>query len=248
MKSWELIQIIFLAEILTISLDLWGKIPYIICIRIFRIQLTKFSGDIGLPEKECSKCKVVKPLDEFSKDKNYKDNHRGVCKECIKEYNKKYQPQYYEDNREKKLEYQKQYRQDNRESILGYNKQYDQDHKEERNERNRNRRANDPAFALMKNVSRQVRGMLKRNDGSKLGESVLQYLPYTIEQLWGHLRSLYTEGMTDENYGEWHLDHKCPQSLLPYDSMNHPNFLKCWALDNLQPLWASENMSKGNKV
>ena len=54
--------------------------------------------------------------------------------------------------------------------------------------------------------------------------------------------------MNWENYGEWHIDHIYPQSKLPYDSMEHPNFLKCWALDNLQPLWAEENRKKSNKV
>ena len=39
-----------------------------------------------------------------------------------------------------------------------------------------------------------------------------------------------------------------PQSKLPYDSMTHPNFLKCWALENLQPLEAKENISKGNRL
>ena len=35
---------------------------------------------------------------------------------------------------------------------------------------------------------------------------------------------------------------------LPFESMDEPNFQKCWALENLQPLEASENIRKGNKV
>jgi len=54
--------------------------------------------------------------------------------------------------------------------------------------------------------------------------------------------------MNWDNHGKWHLDHIYPQSLLPYDSMKHPNFQKCWALDNLHPLEATENISKGNKI
>ena len=48
-------------------------------------------------------------------------------------------------------------------------------------------------------------------------------------------------------YG-WHIDHIIPQSKLLYDSMDHPNFQKCWALENLQPLWAKDNISKSNKT
>ena len=196
--------------------------------------------DNGLPEKKCSKCDVVKQLDEFHREKNSKDGRQSYCKECRKEYSK----QYRQDNKEEINEYNKQYREDNKEQL----KQYDQDHKEERNERDRNRYHNDPAYALMKNVSRQVRAMLKRTGGSKNGESVEKYLPYTDEELWNHLRSGYTEGMNDNNYGEWEIDHKNPQSLLLFDSMDHPNFLKCWALENLQPLWAADNISKSNKI
>lgn len=35
--------------------------------------------------KICSKCKELKPLDAFNKEKNCKDGHRGTCKKCRKE-------------------------------------------------------------------------------------------------------------------------------------------------------------------
>ncbi len=53
--------------------------------------------------------------------------------------------------------------------------------------------------------------------------------------------------MTWENYGTyWSLDHIIPQSATPWDSVEHPNFKKSWALDNLQPLPRRENAVKGN--
>ena len=188
---------------------------------------------MAMIERKCNKCGEVKPLDEFPRDKRARNDRRNPCKECQSEYQK----QYRQANKEKIKELQRQRRLANKEELKEYQKEYQ-----------KNRKANDRVFALRKNIGTQVRNMLKRTDGSKQGESVLQYLPYTIEQLWDHLRSLYTEGMTDENYGEWHVDHIIPQSKLLYDSMDHPNFLKCWALSNLQPLWAHENMSKGDKV
>tara|TARA_Y100000593_G_scaffold69925_1_gene128371 strand:- start:690 stop:1400 length:711 start_codon:yes stop_codon:yes gene_type:complete len=231
-------------------------------------------------EKKCGKCGVVKPLDEFHKHKKLKDGRQYNCKECRKEHKKQHyqnnkesilekQSQYYYDNREsileKQKEYKKQYRQDNKEEIRKQQaqwyqgnkeeirkqqKQYAQDNKEKRNERDRNRRANDPVAALRENVSVAIRKALKRNDGSKKGESVLQYLPYTIEQLQEHLEKQFKPGMSWDNHSldGWHIDHIYPHSKLPYDSMDHPNFLKCWALDNLQPLWAEENISKGAKI
>ena len=182
-----------------------------------------------MPEKKCSKCKVVKSVNDFHKHKGRKDGLQQACKECKKEYAK----QHHQDNKEKNNERDKQYHQNN---------------KEKRNEYQRNRRANDPAATLRHNVSSTIAMALNRNDGSKQGESVMKYLPYTIEQLKEHLESQFEPWMTWNNHGEWHIDHIYPQSKLPYDSMDHPNFLKVWALKNLQPLESSENISKGNKV
>ena len=49
----------------------------------------------------------------------------------------------------------------------------------------------------------------------------------------------------DQSTWTWNLDHIIPQSDLPYDSMEHPNFKKCWALDNLRPYSAKQNIFDG---
>ena len=92
--------------------------------------------------------------------------------------------------------------------------------------------------------------IITREGGSKDGESILKYLPYTPKEMKEHLESLWLPGMTWDNHAldGWHIDHIIPQSKLLYDSMDHPNFQKCWALENLQPLWAKENISKSDKI
>jgi hypothetical protein len=40
--------------------------------------------------KVCSKCKKDKSFSEFHKDKNRKDGHYCICKQCILDYKKKY--------------------------------------------------------------------------------------------------------------------------------------------------------------
>jgi len=53
--------------------------------------------------------------------------------------------------------------------------------------------------------------------------------------------------MNWDNHGKyWHIDHIMPQSILPYISMEDDNFKKCWALDNLRPLEAIQNMKDGD--
>ena len=106
-----------------------------------------------------------------------------------------------------------------------------------------NKRANNPAHKLRTNVSRSIRGMLS---GKHKVASCLAYLPYSLEQL---RENQFDDKMSWENYGSyWDLDHIYPHSKLPYDSMEHPNFEKCWGLENLQPLEKLENIKKSNKV
>ena len=62
-----------------------------------------------------------------------------------------------------------------------------------------------------------------------------------------HLESKFTEGMTWDNYGEWHVDHKKPMTLFEFTSTDDEGFKECWALDNLQPLWGKDNLSKGTR-
>ena len=53
--------------------------------------------------------------------------------------------------------------------------------------------------------------------------------------------------MTWENYGSgWQVDHIIPCSVFNLESEGHQK--KCFHYSNLQPLWAKDNMSKGNKV
>ncbi len=116
------------------------------------------------------------------------------------------------------------------------------------------KRNSDPCYKLHSSVRIQIRQGLEKNKGKKQC-SILLYLPYTFLELKEHLEKQWEYWMNWENYGPlsskrktWQIDHIYPQSLLPYDSMSHPNFIECWKLDNLRPLTAIENVKKGNKV
>jgi hypothetical protein len=62
-------------------------------------------------------------------------------------------------------------------------------------------------------------------------------------ELKNHIENQFEEGMRWDNWGEWHIDHKCPVSKFNKDEK------QCIvnALDNLQPLWELENLTKGKK-
>lgn len=49
-------------------------------------------------------------------------------------------------------------------------------------------------------------------------------------------------------YRGWHIDHKIPKSAFNFETPEDIDFKRCWALKNLQPLWAAENIKKHDRV
>ena len=67
---------------------------------------------------------------------------------------------------------------------------------------------------------------------------------YTCEDLMTHLESQFKGGMSWGNKGKWHIDHIIPRSRFNVNSPEDAEFKECWALSNLQPLWAEDNLRK----
>lgn len=76
----------------------------------------------------------------------------------------------------------------------------------------------------------------------------LSLVDYTLDDLRRHLESKFVDGMTWENMGQWHIDHRRPRSSFSYTKPEDAEFKECWSLANLQPLWAVENLRKGAKL
>ena len=74
--------------------------------------------------------------------------------------------------------------------------------------------------------------------------SSTEYLGCDIDTFKAHIESQFKEGMTWESHGEWH------KILLKYKRNGETPSLEEVALrlhyTNTQPMWASENISKGN--
>ena len=85
-------------------------------------------------------------------------------------------------------------------------------------------------------------------NGSKSKRSK-EYLGCTIEQFRTYLEKQFKDGQTWENHGKvWHIDHIIP--LKYKDGGLNPTLeetVKRLHYTNTQPLWAKENISKGNK-
>lgn len=97
----------------------------------------------------------------------------------------------------------------------------------------------------------RLRTAIKNNH--KTG-SAIKDLGCSIEEFKIHIENKFyvnretNQNMTWENYGfyGWHIDHIVPLSY--FDLTDRKQFLKACHYTNLQPLWAKDNLKKGNRI
>jgi hypothetical protein len=68
----------------------------------------------------------------------------------------------------------------------------------------------------------------------------------SIQHFRAHIESQFKEGMTWENYGQWHIDHLVP--CRAFRLSEEAQQLLCFNYTNLRPLWAVDNLKKGDRI
>ena len=216
--------------------------------------------------KECSKCKQIKKVELFPKDKNQSSGYRPDCKECLAKYRqngdvkariKEYRKLDYVVARQKELrstsiskkklsEYQKEYL--SRPGVKQKRKEYFQKEEVKANRRRYNKeRMKNPKWRIASTASRAISKSLKYIGQTKRRRHWEDIVGYTKEELKSHLEKKFKLGMSCDNYGEWHIDHIIPISSFDITSVDCKELKRCWELSNLQPLWAADNIRKGNR-
>ena len=178
--------------------------------------------------KMCRGCGESKPLSAFSPERRVRDGRKSRCKSCLAlqaRGREEYFREHYRKNRDRRLAWMREHY-----DKAGYQ---------------RKRRHRDPRLRLDGAMGVLVRYALLTRKAARTWRSILGY---TVDDLILHLSRRFKPGMTLDNYGAWHVDHIVPRSRFSYTTEDDPGFKGCWALSNLQPLWAVENMRKGAKV
>ena len=157
--------------------------------------------------------------------------------EKIKKRNKNYGIM----NREKCTKREKRWKKNNLEKVKGYFNNYI-----------KQRKRIDIHFKLKMNISSLIRARLRYHLSSKNGKSTFTFLPYTVDELKQHLEKQFKPWMNWNNWGNkqdcWNIDHIEPDCSFNYKSVEDEEFQKCWALKNLRPLDAIENIKKKDKI
>ena len=151
---------------------------------------------------------------------------------------------WYENNKERRRAYKAEWDRKNKESVKEYNKAYHNKHKDSANAKTRDKYASDlhiKFYNLVRNAYHRVTGKRLRDN------KVTDLLGCTLEEYKEYLESKFQEGMTWENHKKdgWHIDHILP---LKESEVSEEEKLKRLHYTNTQPLWAKDNISKGNKT
>jgi len=210
--------------------------------------------------KTCTGCSRHLDLSLFASDRTKSDGLQTRCKECRAQYFAAY---YRRRSDELKHASAERYRSDkvrhraaaaqwaasNPEKIVKSRLKWREKNRQDERQAARKQQAlkakTDPTYRLHRAITRSVWGGLKSRKGGKKWQTLLGF---TLPDLVTHLEAHFQPGMTWENYGAWHVDHILPRASFEYDSPDCADFKRCWALDNLQPLWALENIRKGKRV
>jgi Tfp pilus tip-associated adhesin PilY1 len=225
--------------------------------------------------KVCSACKIEKNITFFGRSINRKDGLDVYCKECNKEKRKKWHNEnilknkdinpYLDLNKTKtcwKCQIKK--------SITNFgiakrnkdglntmckkcssisHKGYERSNagKKKRSNYSKNKRKTNINYRLSRMMATVIWQTLKHKKDKNHWENLVGY---TAQDLKNHLEKQFKDGMAWENQGKngWHIDHIRPVSSFNITDFNCDDFKKCWALSNLQPLWAIDNIKKGNKI
>lgn len=146
------------------------------------------------------------------KKKKYRDNPES----------KEKQKKWWENNPDKKKDYRKNC---NKDKEIIYRKKWYQSIKKRK-----------PFVLAWRSL---LNNTLKRLNKNKEDDTI-KLLGYSAIELKEHIESLFLDGMSWDNYGEWHIDHIKMVSDFnedtPVDIVN--------SLNNLRPLWAKDNCSR----
>jgi hypothetical protein len=175
-----------------------------------------------------------------------------------KEKRKNYHAEHYKENKERICKERKEYRNNNKEKVRRQNNELYHKYMADpaiRKQRlatkakyEKGKRENNPVYRITCNMRG---GMYRGLKGLHKTSRTFSYIDKSPEELMNYLEKQFTEGMSRENYGEWHVDHIRPLASFEFDKYKEGSaefealLGEAWHYTNLQPLWATDNISKG---
>lgn len=196
----------------------------------------KYRADPDAARAATSRWRAANLDHDIQRDREYKAANRELLRQKDRERIAR-DPELH---RQRSRAYREKYPDKVRESV----RRSSQKHRDKARERERKLRST-PKGRVTNTVRAAIhRGLAK---GGKNGLRTFAALGFSSEKLMEHLQRQFAPGMTWDNFGEWHIDHRLPLAMFEYRTVEDPGFKAAWALTNLQPLWATDNHKKKAK-
>jgi hypothetical protein len=206
--------------------------------------------------KICSKCHIPKEKSDFFGHNQKKDGLRPDCKECFTASRKAYyeankrrilarQKAYVQANRGRKSATDRLYRQAHKEETRAYQREYKIRNREKLNEKQRERYRNKPHFRIAALLRNRLNFVL---NGKRRAQSLLDLLGCSAQEARRYIESQFLPGMSWDNHGKWHIDHRKPLKGPGVDLTDPAQLAELCHYTNLQPLWGPENIRKSNRM
>ena len=113
------------------------------------------------------------------------------------------------------------------------------EYRQKNNEYMRQRYKNDTSFRLKVLLRNRLHSAL---DGTQKASTTIELCGCDLEELICHISSMFQEGMTWDNMGEWHVDHIVPMAAFNLSCKEQQQIVMWYK--NLQPLWKKDNLVK----
>ena len=202
--------------------------------------------------KKCTKCRIDKHFSEFTHLVNNREILHYRCKECLYKHKAKCKTC-------GKLKPRSEFHRDSHQQYgvklnckpcMGFGQQieyttYFEEHKQEIYADRKLKRKIDPLYKLSESLRGRLSMILRIKKFTK-NSKFKEYLGCSVEDLKKHIESKFQPGMSWSNHSlkGWHIDHIMPLSL----AKTPDELIKLCHYSNLQPLWARDNILKGNKI
>jgi len=181
--------------------------------------------------KICSDCKNHKNIDSFPKNKSKYDGISNICKLCTNNRHKTYRLK----NKEKESNRRRNRYLKNKTKEIAYDNLY-----------KKRRIKNDSSYKLIRTL-RDRHNKAVKNSGNNKNFRTTDMLGCDSEYLKKYIQIQFKIGMSWENYGKvWHIDHIYPLSKINW--LDIYETAKYCHYSNLQPMFAIENIKKGNRI
>ena len=135
-------------------------------------------------------------------------------------------------------------RNDCRSCLVKYRKKNRRKIQDNMNKYEKNRKKTDPNFKLSKILRSRLGTILDAIKANKY-MNTMKLTNCNIEFLKKHIENKFTDEMTWDNHGKWHIDHIVP--CCEFELTDPKEQIICFNWRNLQPMWAIENLEKSGK-